>query len=1184
MAAATQKSKSAPANKDGAKVAKKAASAERSQKPEAAKPPAYLQAKLAVSHPQDGAEKEADHVARQVMRASKEAPAVSPAGAGKVQRASLGPAITPEKKETLALKPVPAAENIQRRAQSAEDKVQRDTEDGGADAMVGATVGSGLEARIESRRGAGSPLPATVAAEMSARFNHDFNAVRVHTDREAADLCAQTNARAFTVGSDIFFAPGEFSPETDAGMELLAHELTHVVQQGEGMTRAIMRGPTSGATTTPPPPPGGSGTGAASAQPPLAVANLPIPRFKFDSGRYQTASLIKAKEYNREGGNRTYQAMTWDRTVRKDAIAEKLTNTVGMNLPNHTYAVVSNPRPVGSSPVGDASTIAGGLLRPWWTSSNQSIAHEVDHVVELQLSGWPRIRTGDQINNYEMVDHESNGLSGTQIDQALVNAVEAAVPGANAREVMRSRDILVTSVRDSGTLANASRWTRSQIEEGAHIDSALAGAGSPRPVEFWDLNDPTAHGHFSAPPGSVNTENYTGSSNKLVIYYGATGGAKTAINFSSAPEDQASPELANPRGIFIHGFDISKVTYHRRTQSPGRASRSDPVGVIQGRAFRNQTSTGRAYSTIGEVSWPIRSMPTTDYAGYLDAQDLRNLVSFSLNFMSPIEFGDLTVDPAEGLVMRGKVLPTLPLLQDADVDIVFAGDDLRLEKFFSIEEFKLPPPLHVDSCSVGISLGIASGLRFSGMSEFSIDRLGHGSFTGSVGTRGDSPSIALEGNFDFDSQLFDRASIQAWYREGQFGAAGDISIDSPDKVRGIRSASLHVEYEGGHLRADGSVQPNIPGIQQAGLRVDYAEDTGLTIGGTLQLAPNPAIRSGSVDITVRKVNDQWKVAATGTAQPAIPGIDSQLTVGYDDGAFTAEFSGSYGRGMMSGSATVGVTNRTVGEDGRPSGAPVPDAPLLVYGNGSATLRIAPWLQGTAGIRFAPNGEATISGEIGLPSSLEIFSIREVNRQLFGMSTQIPIFPGIVAEVGGNLSAHASIGPGALDQMRLGIEYNPSHEENTRITGDAHLNIPAEAGLRLAARAGIGLGITGASATGGLELGGTLGIGGAAEASVHIEWTPTSGLQIEAEGYLHAEPKFKFDVSGYVAVTALGFSIYDNTWRLAEYELGSNLRLGLRFPIRYQEGQPFNVSLDDVQFEVPDVDPVDMVRDLGNRIF
>jgi hypothetical protein len=182
-----------------------------------------------------------------------------------------------------------------------------------------------------------------------------------------------------------------------------------------------------------------------------------------------------------------------------------------------------------------------------------------------------------------------------------------------------------------------------------------------------------------------------------------------------------------------------------------------------------------------------------------------------------------------------------------------------------------------------------------------------------------------------------------------------------------------------------------------------------------------------------------------------------------------------------------------------------------------------------------------------------------------------------------LSAQAGIGPGAIDQLRLSITYNPAHEEDTHVIGDAHLNIPADAGLRLAVRAGIGLGITGASATGGLEIGGMLGIGGAAEAGVHVDWTPTAGLSIDAFGELHAEPKFRFDISGYVSVRALGFSVYDNRWEFASYEFGSNLRFGVRFPIHYVEGQPFDISLSDVEFTVPEVHPSELLGELIDRI-
>ena len=361
-------------------------------------------------------------------------------------------------------------------------------------------------------------------------------------------------------------------------------------------------------------------------------------------------------------------------------------------------------------------------------------------------------------------------------------------------------------------------------------------------------------------------------------------------------------------------------------------------------------------------------------------------------------------------------------------------------------------------------------------------------------------------------------------------------------------------------------------------------DAGLAIEGDVNLSSSAVVRSGTIHVAAQERAEGWKLAATGTAQPNIPGVESQLTVDYNDGAFTASFSGAFARGMMSGNVTVGVTNRSVDEQGNIGALADPDAPLVVYGRGQATLRIAPWLQGTAGIRFSPAGEVAVSGEIGLPGQIALFDRHELNKTLFSISTQIPIVPGIVAEVGGNLTATAGIGPGVLDQCRIGIEYNPAHEEDTHVTGDAHFNVPTNAGLRLAARAGVGLGITGASATGGIELGGSLGIEGAAEAGVHVDWMPRQGLVLDAVGAFHAEPKFKFDVSGYVSVSALGFSVYDQTWQLAAYELGSNLRFGVRFPLHYQEGEAFAVSLDDVQFEVPDIDPSALIGQLGAQIF
>src|SRR6185369_14166010 len=84
---------------------------------------------------------------------------------------------------------------------------------------------------IARSRGGGEALPRQTRSFMESRLGADLSNVRIHSDRHAAELAANLNARAFTVGSDIYFNAHEFAPESDQGAHLLAHELAHVLQQ-----------------------------------------------------------------------------------------------------------------------------------------------------------------------------------------------------------------------------------------------------------------------------------------------------------------------------------------------------------------------------------------------------------------------------------------------------------------------------------------------------------------------------------------------------------------------------------------------------------------------------------------------------------------------------------------------------------------------------------------------------------------------------------------------------------------------------------------------------------------------------------------------------------------------------------------------------------------------------------------
>jgi len=153
-----------------------------------------VQAKLTVNPPDDQYEKEADRVADAVTKAS--------------------------------------TSNVQRQAEPEEEEEEEEpiqTKAVGSRAME---VSEGLEADINAARGSGQPLPDSVRSSLEPRLGHDFSQVHVHSDANADKLSQQLGAKAFTSRNDVFFREGAYQPGSDSGRGLIAHELTHVVQQG----------------------------------------------------------------------------------------------------------------------------------------------------------------------------------------------------------------------------------------------------------------------------------------------------------------------------------------------------------------------------------------------------------------------------------------------------------------------------------------------------------------------------------------------------------------------------------------------------------------------------------------------------------------------------------------------------------------------------------------------------------------------------------------------------------------------------------------------------------------------------------------------------------------------------------------------------------------------------------------
>ncbi|MEL6555735.1 MAG: DUF4157 domain-containing protein [Cyanobacteria bacterium J06621_11] len=155
-----------------------------------------IQTKLTIGEPGDKYEQEADQVADQVVQQIN-----SPQAAQReeeIQRSPISVMRSPLQRQS----PVPIDETH-----------------------------NNFESDLNRARSGGTSLEPTVKGQMESAMGADFSAVKIHTDTQANQLSQSIQAKAFTTGSDVFFKQGEYSPNSQSGQTLLAHELTHVVQQ-----------------------------------------------------------------------------------------------------------------------------------------------------------------------------------------------------------------------------------------------------------------------------------------------------------------------------------------------------------------------------------------------------------------------------------------------------------------------------------------------------------------------------------------------------------------------------------------------------------------------------------------------------------------------------------------------------------------------------------------------------------------------------------------------------------------------------------------------------------------------------------------------------------------------------------------------------------------------------------------
>lgn len=194
---------------------------------------------LQASHVQRAAEGEDEAIeAKHVQRAAEE----DELQAKHVQRAAEEEELQAKHLQRAAEEEELQASHLQREAEEDELQMSRLQRESTPEVgLEGGSVSADTSAMVDGARGGGQGLAPDVRREMEGHFGADFSGVKVHQGAEASDLNNRLSARAFTTGNDIFIGQGGLNPGSRGGKELLAHELTHVVQQGAAPARKARR-------------------------------------------------------------------------------------------------------------------------------------------------------------------------------------------------------------------------------------------------------------------------------------------------------------------------------------------------------------------------------------------------------------------------------------------------------------------------------------------------------------------------------------------------------------------------------------------------------------------------------------------------------------------------------------------------------------------------------------------------------------------------------------------------------------------------------------------------------------------------------------------------------------------------------------------------------------------------------
>ena len=1056
---------------------------------------------------------------------------------------------------------------------ASDDKLQMKSEGGDTEG----SASSGFESQLASTKGGGSALPSETQQQMGSAIGADFSGVRVHSDSNAAKLSDSIGAQAFAHGNDVYFNEGKYNPSTTEGSRLLAHELTHTVQQGAAKSSVqkkteniLQKAPADKKAKIP--------IKEAKKKDFDAIKTMSAKGQLFinDEGKleFQINNFV-AKGYVERSDTawltqpikipRSASAIRSDahRKNWKDAVKAGVTDKVDKNLKankidsneNLRLTVLKNDK---TGVIGSKDQIIDRILVPFWEFTGDTRSYDVEHVVDLQIGGnYPGV---NDTKNLFLLDSSINRAYGAVINKEIQDNLEEIADFY--------RKDYFTGIPKKGSTIKArfdvtiNRFKYQYENFGGH-------------KLYYEKEDIADQGRYN-PYKISNVTIAKASIPKHHFLFKTSEQGLGYILPYKATKKKVGAWLVT---VVLDGDEKIKSLKFELEINP---KNKKPI-VVSGSKLEGGEASDIVPTEMAEHTYVLSGDASNKLKGQLNYV----MQGIKFNHMSPVKITETNIEGVSVMV-KGKVISDLSILKDVDINFAFEDGNFSLSAEVPLNQIakNIPKPFKVNSCSLLISASSIAGFTIAGQVSFSIEKLGEGEIT--VGFNSDK-GIFFDGEFNFNSKWFEPALVSFNYEKGEWSIGGKIGIKK-GLIPGIKDATLEAQYAKGAFAIAGIAHVNVPGIDEIRLAAQFDEKGNFAFTAGVDLKEMKGIKSGKVTVTVTsKEGDDIKLRVEGKASPdlpKVPKLTSELDVLYDNGIFKVSGTVRYQEGRFDGTITAGVTNQQVDDKGNPQGAPNEAGEVFIFGFGSLTVDLYKnKVKGTVSVRVTPEKEVFIGGKI-VANNLKPFGegYHPKEKELLKFPTiEIPLIgiPGlsISAFVGGGVYFKFSWDPLVLKQLSVEFkETNINELDKAQFEIKGSVGSIATAEVYMAIEAGIKGRALIAVLTG--KLGGEAGLGVTAEAGGDIAATMDlqKGLQLKEIGaHLDVTPKAMFRLTGGISVDldlwVTSVNLYEKKWVLAEQQIDMGaLTLKAGFQIKFdEEGNVIPPDLDKIDLQKPNFD-------------